>query len=142
MQLDDFVKATLVQIARGVHDAQQSVRDLGGIVNPATLGTSPTSGAYFATVNDMHHVFLVDFDVAIEVSESTGTNAEAGLSVASFAKLGAGGKSAKSNSTSNRISFKVPLALPLDQASQTQLKSEIDQANAKVKSMNFQSEFR
>jgi hypothetical protein len=90
----------------------------------------------------MHHVFLVDFDVAIEVSESTGTNAEAGLSVASFAKLGAGGKSAKSNSTSNRISFKVPLALPLDQASQTQLKSEIDQANAKVKSMNFQSEFR
>ena len=142
MQLDDFVKATLVQIVRGVHDAQQSVRELGGIVNPATLGTSQTSGSYFATVNDMHHVFLVDFDVAIEVSESTGTNAEAGLSVASFAKLGAGGKSANSNSTSNRIAFKVPLALPIDQASQTQLRSEIDQADAKVRGMNFTSEWR
>ena len=142
MQLDEFIKTTLVQIARGVHDAQQSVRDLGGIVNPATLGTSQISGAYFATVNDMHHVFLVDFDVAVEVSESTGTNAEAGLSVASFAKLGAGGKSATSNSTSNRIAFKVPLALPIDQTSQTQLKSKIEQENTKVLDMNFKSEWQ
>src|SRR3970040_1281168 len=117
MHLDEFVKATLVQIVRGVHDAQEAVRDLGGIVNPATLGASPNAGSYFATVDNMHHVFLVDFDVAVEVSESTGTNAEAGLSVASFAKLGAGGKSANSNSTSNRIAFKVPLALPIDKAS-------------------------
>jgi len=142
MQLDDFIKTTLIQIARGVHDAQKSVSDLGGIVNPATLGTSQTSSAYFATVNDMHHVFLVDFDVAVEVSQSTGTNAEAGLSVASFAKLGAGGKSANSNSTSNRIAFKVPLALPIDQTSQTQLKNEIEQANAKVRGVNFKSEWQ
>ena len=142
MQLDDFVKATLVQIVRGVHDAQDAVRDLGGIVNPATLAASPTSGSYFATVNDMHHVFLVDFDVAVEVSESTGTNAEAGLSVATFAKLGVGGKSAASNSTSNRIAFKVPLALPIDKESQAKLRGEIEQAEAKVRNMNFKSEWQ
>ena len=101
MQLDDFVRTTLVQIARGVHDAQQAVGELGGIVNPATLHASKESGAYFSTVNDMHHVFLVDFDVAVEVVESTGKSAEAGLSVATVVKLGAGGKAASSNSSSS-----------------------------------------
>lgn len=133
MKLNEFVKETLVQIARGVHDAQQDVRALGGMVNPATLSASQTSGSYFSSVDSMHHVFLVDFDVAVEVSETTGTNAEAGLSVATFAKLGAGGKSTNANSTSNRIAFKVPLALPIDKDSQAKLQGDIERTNAAVR---------
>ncbi|WP_140724154.1 hypothetical protein [Pseudomonas sp. Hp2] len=138
MKLNEFVKETLVQIARGVHDAQQDVRALGGMVNPATLSASQSSGSYFASVDSMHHVFLVDFDVAVEVSETTGTNAEAGLSVATFAKLGAGGKSSNANSTSNRIAFKVPLALPIDKDSQTKLQGEIDRTNAALRNHGSQ----
>jgi len=111
---------------------------MGGIVNPATVNASEKSPSYFSSIENGHHVFLVDFDVAVEVAESSGTNAAAGLSVASFVKLGAGGNSASSNSTSNRIAFKVPLALPIDMQSQAKLNDDIEKSH---RPLNFRSQF-
>jgi hypothetical protein len=125
MDLKEFVKETLVQITAGVRDAQAEVRTLGGIVNPATLSRSEGGGSYFSSVDDMHHVFLVDFDVAVTVSENTGTNAQAKLNVATLLSLGAGGQSANSSAATNRLTFKVPLALPLDEPTQAKLVREI-----------------
>ena len=127
MDLKEFVKETLVQITAGVRDAQTEVRKLGGIVNPATLSRTETGGSYFASVDDMHHVFLVDFDVAVSVAENSGTNAQAKLNVATILSLGAGGQSGNSSAATNRLTFKVPLALPLDEPTQTKLKAEIKQ---------------
>jgi len=130
MDLKEFVKETLVQITAGVRDAQGEVRSLGGIVNPATLSRTDGAGSYFSTIDDVHHVFLVDFDVAVSVTENTGTNAGAKLNVATFLTLGAGGQSANSSAATNRLTFKVPLALPLDEPTRSKLVAEIERAKA------------
>ena len=130
MDLKEFVKETLIQITAGVRDAQGEVRALGGIVNPATLTRTDGAGSYFSTIDDIHHVFLVDFDVAVSVTENTGTNAGAKLNVATFLTLGAGGQSANSSAATNRLTFKVPLALPLDEPTQTKLVAEIERNRA------------
>ena len=126
MELKDFVKETLVQIVAGVHASQEEIRQLGGIVNPATLSNNPNSPSYFASVDSSRPVFLVDFDVAVTVAENSGTNAHAKLSVASLISLGAGGNSGNSSASTNRLAFKVPLALPVDQATFHETQSHLE----------------
>ena len=126
MDLKDFVKETLVQIVAGVQSSQEEIRKLGGIVNPATLSGNPNSPSYFASVDTSRHVFLIDFDVAVTVSENAGANAHAKLSVASLVSLGAGGNTGSSSASTNRIAFKVPLALPVDQETYVETQSHLD----------------
>lgn len=133
MDLKEFVRETLVQIATGVKDAQGDVRALGGIVNPATQNPSTNGNSYFSSVDELHHVFLVDFDVAVTVAENTATNAQAKLNVATILSLGAGGQSGNSSAATNRLTFKVPLALPLDEPSHKKLSGEIAADRAKVR---------
>lgn len=132
MDLKEFVKETLVQIAAGVRDSQDAVREIGGIVNPATLTRTNGAGSYFSTVDDIHHVFFVDFDVAVSVTENTGTNASAKLNVATLLSLNAGGQSAASSAATNRLTFKVPLALPLDEPSRAKIVAEIEGRRAEA----------
>ena len=46
------------------------------------------------------------------------------MNVASLLTLGAGGESSQSSRATNKISFKVPLALPTDSVSEGQLKEQ------------------
>lgn len=128
MDLQEFVRTTLVQITRGVQDAQTSVRENGGYVSPPSH--SPVKNeAHFDNLHDGQVVFLVDFDVAVTVNETTGTNAEAKLKVGGLLSLGAGGKSGDSHESVSRIKFKVPLALPVDPvAKQNRLDHVAEQA--------------
>lgn len=114
MELDEFVRETLIQIVRGVTNAQQEVRGLGGFVNPATSSTKSENSSYFAQFDSKYPVFLVNFDVAVEASSSKSGKGEAGLKVSGVVNFGGGGEAATTNATSNRIAFKVPLGLPLD----------------------------
>lgn len=62
MQLDEFVKTTILQVIKGVKDAQVEAIEFGAIVNPRANG-----GLGEQTATD------VSFDVALSV---TGTSAE------------------------------------------------------------------
>lgn len=130
MELKDFVKETLVQITQGVHESIVQVRESGGYTNPAVrTNTKSSDSSHFANLGFGRNVFLVDFDVAVSVEEGTGTNAGAKLNVASLLTLGAGGESANKSTATNRISFKVPIALPVDPVTEEELKKrEIEQA--------------
>jgi hypothetical protein len=131
MELKEFVKETLTQIAAGVEESIASVRESGGYVNPATrINSKNTDNSHFASMGHGRNVFLVDFDVNVTVVEETGTNAEAKLKVASLLSLGAGGESGNKSSATNRISFKVPLALPVDPVTAEEQKNR-DEAQAK-----------
>ncbi|MES9950068.1 MAG: hypothetical protein ABW118_14015 [Candidatus Thiodiazotropha sp.] len=132
MELKDFVKETLVQITTGVNDAQNEVRDLGGYVNPAArVFPKESDQSHLTQIGSGQGVFMIDFDVAISVSEEGEAGGEAKLQVGSFLNLGGGGKKGSSSSTTNRIAFKVPLALPVDKESVKKLlKSEDDEAKA------------
>jgi hypothetical protein len=121
MDLKDFVKESLVQIASGVKESQEIVRDMGGYVNPA-IRILPKSDSHFTHLQDGRNVFLVSFEVALTVSESTDASVGAKLKVASIVDIG-GGTEGKAGSTStSRITFDVPLALPADEKTLNELK--------------------
>jgi len=134
MELKDFVKETLSQIAAGVHESIPNVREAGGLVNPAVrTNTKTTDPSHFANFGPGRSVFLVDFDVAITVEEGSGTSAQAKLNVASLLTLKAGGESGNRSSATNRINFKVPLAMPVDPISEGELKDKEATDAKKVK---------
>jgi len=124
MELREFIKETLVQIAQGVADAQVPAGEAGGYVSPA-MGTSTRSESYFGTVIGGHPVFLIDFDVAVTASAGT---AEAKVQVVSLLKLRAGGKSTQSQEQTSRVKFQVPMMLPIEQTTKEELEKRI-QAN-------------
>lgn len=142
MDLQDFVKETLVQIASGVQAAQAEVRASGGIVNPAIQATSQNITNVVPGV-DGQNVYFVDFDVAVTVKDQSGTDGRAKLKVASFLSAGLGAELTTSNASTNRLTFKIPLAFPVDQKSQDQFRAEVDAAAARSRkfSANQRGEF-
>jgi len=134
VELKEFIKESLIQIAEGIEAAQTEVRDCGGFVNPAHRTNSKESHqSHFGSLSNGQNIFLVDFNVAVNVAEDSGTNASAKIKVASLLELGAGGKSNNSSSASSKIEFKVPLALPVDSISEENLKAQDQQVIEKRK---------
>lgn len=130
MELKDFIRETLAQIAAGVEAAQTEVRDAGGFVNPAHRpGKQEQDKSHFGSLTSGQNIFLVDFDLTVTVIEATGTEGKAKLNVAGLLSLGTGGQSNASSSATNRISFKVPIAMPVDSVSAEELQRQ-DQALA------------
>lgn len=105
MQLDEFVKATIIQIAKGVKEAQAEVTELGGTVNPTRF----SMGGYSKPENER-----IEFDVALVVQDSTSSELGGTLSVASV--FGMSGKRSGSDSyqQSSRVKFNVNVDLPCD----------------------------
>lgn len=125
MELEEFIQETLSQIAAGVEAAQTEVRDAGGFVNPAhRVDKHEQDKSHFGALISGQNIFLVDFDVSVSVLEATETEGKAKLNIAGFASLGAGGQSNASSTATNRISFKVPLAMPVDAVSAEELKKQ------------------
>lgn len=125
MELKEFIRETLAQIAAGVEAAQTEVRDAGGFVNPAhRTGKQEPDKSHFGSLTSGQNIFLVDFDVTVTVAEATETDGKAKLNVAGFLNLGTGGQSNASSTATNRISFKVPLAMPVDAVSAEELKRQ------------------
>lgn len=105
MNLQDFLKETLVQISRGVEEAQKELADTGGRVNPAlstSQGLLQQKGELVTRQGKL--VYNVEFDVAVTVSDESGTKAGAGISVAA---LGAGAQTSDNYTASkmSRIQF-------------------------------------
>lgn len=124
MELQDFVKETLTQIATGVKDVQTQIRDIGGYVNPVIAGQRGPVQAYFGETALGHHTFLVDFDVAVKAVEKSAGEGGAKLAVASFLSIGGSGRSDTENESTSRIKFQIPLALPFDEQSMTEKKQK------------------
>jgi hypothetical protein len=122
MDLKDFVKESLVQIASGVKESQEAVRDAGGYVCPAIrIASEKTDNSQITFLPDGRNIFLVDFDIAVTVSESTNTDAGARLKVASFGDIGGGVVGSTGSAATNRVTFKVPVVLPADEQSLEEL---------------------
>jgi hypothetical protein len=102
MELREFVTETLVQIQEGVQDAINRRRDTqgaAGVINPAFAEPS---------ANDRQ---MVEFDVAVTVSDKHEGSAKGGLRVWSV-ELGAGGSMAAERSTVSHVKFAVPVIPP------------------------------
>ncbi|HHQ4804945.1 hypothetical protein ACET6X_13435 [Aeromonas veronii] len=105
MQLDEFVKTTLVQIAKGVKAAQEEVEELGGAVNPVEASIyGPRS------VKPIKE--KVEFDVALIVQDTSSSEVGGKLSVASV--FGMSGKHSGTDSyqQTSRVKFNIYVDLP------------------------------
>lgn len=103
MELQEFISTTLQQIINGVKDAQDKLQDVGVAVGPVVQSTIPKLS---------ERTEIVHFDVAVTVSETSGTQGGGGIRVFSF--FSADGSISKAAETAcvSRITFDIPTALP------------------------------
>jgi len=133
MNLKDFVKETLVQISVGVQESIEAVRESGGYANPAALGNVKNDDtSHFGSMGEGQNVFLVDFDVAVTVDDSSEVSGGGKLKVAGILSVGGEAGSNSKSSSTNRVSFKIPLALPVDPISGEEAKQRRSREMQKV----------
>lgn len=117
LDLRNFIKETLVQIAQGIEDASQALGSTTAIVNPRNVvGAHGTNDSkvygYVDESRDLRQaVQSIHFDVAISIGQGTETKGGIGLVVGAVT-LGSQGKSDSSNTSQSRIQFTIPMALP------------------------------
>ena len=118
VDLQSFIRETLVQIARGIEEASEELKDSGALINPENVANANQQGTlvYGQIVSKSNNIMRrnvqsVTFDVAIAASEGTGTKGGIGVVVGASA-LGSQGQSNASNSSTSRVQFSVPVALP------------------------------
>ncbi len=117
MELHDFITQALVQISKGIENADTELNDSTAIVNPRSLVINHSGKAdYYAHfANDGQErdrvVEKIIFDVAVTVTQGTETKGGIGISIGSVG-IGAQGKSDAENKSQNRIKFTIPMAFP------------------------------
>ncbi len=121
MELKDFISSTIEEIARGILEASNQLKDTNAIVSPHDFQiNSQESQAFGRTKNKDYEspadegtrvVQKVEFDIAVMVDETDTTSAGAKISVLSIG-LGGGMETASKTGTSSRISFTVPVVFP------------------------------
>lgn len=104
MQLDEFVKTTLMQVVKGVIDAQSEVKGLGAVVNPR-----PDEGY------GQRRETNISFDVALTVTGTSSDELGGKLTVASILNLGGKTTESDARQETSRIQFDVTMALPSEE---------------------------
>ena len=119
MDLQQFVRETLTEIVLGVNAAQDQaeVEASGARINPKGIGLGAAPDGYLGSLSSGWPVFVVDFDLAVTVSGNGQGEAAAKVKVmGQFSPKLSGTKKAPRDST-NRIKFRVPIALRPDTGS-------------------------
>ena len=92
MTLQEFVKETLLNVVNGVADAKHS--------NPNVA--SPENSL-------PRESFLIEFDVAVTVTEKSGLEGKGGISVLKVFNAGGTHSTASEQSSASRVKFSVPV---------------------------------
>jgi hypothetical protein len=110
MELKQFIADALVEIVEGVRNAKTTIGD-DNIFNPSPrMGTVTNEGGSSYITHSHKVCTFVDFDIAVTVTEGTGTKGGIGVFAGAIG-LGSQGQSNESNSTVSRIRFQVPVIL-------------------------------
>lgn len=120
MDLKDFIRESLVQIANGISEANTALAGTTATVNPCNVQAYSTEAKAYGRLNDSFSekdslVELVEFDVAVTTESGTQTGGGLKISVASIG-IGAEGKSTGSQSRESRIKFRIPMVYPSPKA--------------------------
>jgi len=111
MDLREFVSETLTQIVEGVKNAQNKAKESGATVNPRLMISVELAAKQGFLSTEHGHAQFVQFDVALTVTEGTGTKGGIGV-FAGAINLGSSGQSHDESSSVSRVKFCVPLSLP------------------------------
>lgn len=111
MELKEFVSAVLTQIVEGVMDAQTKVTSESGKINPRVQMHVDSFNKLGRLIAGNDLVQMVDFDVALTVTQGAEGKGGIGIFVAGFG-VGYKDESTASTSSVSRIKFQVPITLP------------------------------
>ena len=112
MNLEEFIKQTIVQIASGMESASAALQESTCCVNPTNSDLTDGHGTVLYQVRESQPTTPIEFDVAMTASETTGKTGKAGFQVLSIG-VGGEGTTEASNSTHSRVKFVIPVALPV-----------------------------
>ncbi|MBU1487110.1 hypothetical protein KKH56_03560 [bacterium] len=103
MKLKEFVSGSLMEIFEGVKE----VHDKMGKIYPGGMPENYIRQGHFLTTDRKIGSF-VEFDVAVTVSEESGTKGGIGV-FSGLINLGTSGESSKSDTSLSRVKFQVPI---------------------------------
>lgn len=115
MNLSEFIKETLIEIATGIKESQDKIKELGGISSPAIISVmskSDTQG-FLGKTTDGRYAYFIDFDITVQVSETTAQDGKGKLQIGVFSVGGNIAQDASTNSL-NHIRFRIPFSPPVD----------------------------
>ena len=104
MNLDAFISESLLEVLKGIKDAQEITNKRGagvGVINPK----------WGNETDHYNYESEVAFDIAISATEQKSGGGKAGIKVVAI-ELGGGGNVSIENSHVSRISFKLRVAFP------------------------------
>lgn len=117
MNLRDFIRETLSEIADGVAEADEKVAARGGAVNPRDVVANKSGeGPYGYYAEDKKGTYRravesIEFDVVVSAAEGKETKGGIAIHVGAIG-VGSAGKSDQSSSSQSRIKFRIPMLLP------------------------------
>lgn len=111
MELEDFIKKSLVQIVTAVKTAQKEIEDSGGAINPTGLTFWPKQLTGEKFTDDGNITQNVHFDVAVTAVENKEIKGGIGVFVGAVG-IGSQGESNVSTQAASRIKFTIPVLFP------------------------------
>lgn len=110
MELKDFVKNTLIEIAKAITEAQKETEEMDIIINPAGLASNEKGEKYLRT-NGWRYV--QDIEINVGITEISNEGGKSGIGItAGFLKGGTAINSDNSNQNISSVKFNIPVALP------------------------------
>jgi hypothetical protein len=113
IELDTYVKETLLAIVRGISEAQND-EQLGGLIGRSHKGD--IEGAEVTKDPLGNAISIVRFDLATTAQEKSGADGKAHVKVIGLFDVGGGGATEAAAGFVNRLSFSVPIAIPKPEA--------------------------
>lgn len=112
MDLKDFVSETLSQINQGVKYARKNIEGDDGTKIGSRLRTisSGVTSEYLANQSDGGVAHLVHFDVALTVSDTSGSSSKGKISVASIFSAQGDTSEDSTSSEVSRVRFTIPIS--------------------------------
>jgi hypothetical protein len=109
MELKDFIKETLIQIAEGISEAQEVLEDTDCVINPRDI---KSEGYDHVVIKNKRHILQrVNFNIALASTSNSEDKAGIGVMLGAFG-LGGNHTSSDGNTSNTNISFSVPVAFP------------------------------
>lgn len=109
MELQEFIKQTLLQITSGVKEAQEELKDSGCLINPKSFGNANAIAT--GVKNKTRNIQKLKINAALTITENEGS--KSGIGIAKIVKAGIDAEESSSNQQVTSIEFEIPIALPV-----------------------------
>ena len=110
MELKEFIKSTIKQIAESVDELNQEFDGKQTFVNPTNIkGIGEKPYVPFAFTN--YNVTNIDFDLSVDVENKEGTTGKVGV-LASVIGVGVSSTEGRVQHSESKVRFTIPVILP------------------------------